>query len=197
MNNKKFFSIFSAKRGIQFFSKHCKKQTEMLNQYSGELHNCSENDLTGVELLNFLPRTTFLAILQKKVEKVSHIPIAFVDKVWTYIEGVVISVLMHHSENYHQLQLSTRGAGHNLIARMKEHSRNWVTEIVQMEKLTDYTSNPEYMNDWNKLMAQQHDFVRIYENLPESEDWNKCCCDLVFYITVLKQILQLDFLIFC
>ncbi|KAH8514619.1 hypothetical protein H0E87_007449 [Populus deltoides] len=34
-----------------------------------------------------------------------------------------------------------------------------------MEKLTDYTSNPEYMNDWNKLMAQQHDFTRdVLEN---------------------------------
>jgi hypothetical protein len=28
--------------------------------------------------------------------------------------------------------------------------------------------------------------VKIYENLPESEDWNKCCSDLVFCITVLK-----------
>jgi len=160
---------------------HCTARlVEMLNQYSGELRKCSENDLTGnflmdeiqvleeakgIQLPNFLPRSTFLAMLQKKVEKISHIPVAFVEKVWTYIEGVVISVLMHHSENYLQLQLSTRRAGHNLIARMKEHSRNWVTEIVQMEKLTDYTSNPEYMNDWNKLMAQQHDFTRdVLEN---------------------------------
>ncbi|KAL3598199.1 hypothetical protein D5086_006117, partial [Populus alba] len=62
-----------------------------------ELHNCSENDLAGnflmdeiqvlgeakgIELPNFLPRTTFLSILQKKkkVEKVSHIPVAFVEK---------------------------------------------------------------------------------------------------------------------
>ncbi|KAJ6416098.1 hypothetical protein OIU84_004825 [Salix udensis] len=47
---------------------------------------------------------------------------------------------------------------------MKERSRNWVTEIIQMEKLTDYTSDPAYLNDWNGLMAQQQKFMDALEN---------------------------------
>ncbi|KAG5248551.1 dynamin-related protein [Salix suchowensis] len=159
---------------------HCAARlVEMLNQYSGELQQFSADDLTGnfmtreiqvleeskrIQLQNFLPRTAFLAILQKKVEKVSHIPVDFAEKVWTYIEGVIMSVLMHRSENYHQLQLSTRREVYNLMEKMKERSRNWVTEIVQMEKLTDYTSDPAYLNDWNGLMAQQQKFMDALEN---------------------------------
>ncbi|KAJ6704452.1 DYNAMIN RELATED PROTEIN 4C-RELATED [Salix viminalis] len=95
---------------------------------TSELHEFSEDDLTanfmmseiqileeskGIQLPNFLPRTAFLAILQKKVEEVSHIPVDFAEKVWTYIEGVIMSVLMPRSENYHQLQLSTRREVYN------------------------------------------------------------------------------------
>ncbi|KAF2313362.1 hypothetical protein GH714_010568 [Hevea brasiliensis] len=34
----------------------------------------------------------------------------------------------------------------------------WVTEIIQMEKMTDYTCNPNYMSEWSKLMNQQDTF---------------------------------------
>ncbi|KAG6751202.1 hypothetical protein POTOM_045721 [Populus tomentosa] len=149
---------------------HCAARlVEMLNQFSTELHNCSDHtknfmmneievlkETKGIELPNFVPQTAFRTIMQRQVEGMSKLPIEFVEKVWTYIEEVVISVLNHHSESYHQIQLSTRRAGHNLVAKMKEQSINWVTEIVQMEKETDYTCNPEYMKEWNKLMAQQH-----------------------------------------
>ena len=33
-----------------------------------------------------------------------------------------------------------------------------------MEKLTDYTSDPAYLNDWNGLMAQQQEFMDALEN---------------------------------
>ncbi|KAF2307385.1 hypothetical protein GH714_026785 [Hevea brasiliensis] len=124
---------------------HCTARlVEMLNLYSNELHNCPESDprrnflmeeisvleeSRGIELPNFLPRTAFL-----------------------------MSVLMHHSENYFQLQLSTRRAGHNLISKMKEQSISWVTEMVEMEKMTDYTCSPDYMSEWNKLMEKQDTF---------------------------------------
>ena len=153
---------------------HCAARlVEMLNQFSTELHkyfsdhtnNFMMNEIEvleetkGIELPNFLPQTAFRTIMQRQVEGMSKLPIEFVEKVWTYIEEVVISVLNHHSESYHQIQLSTRRAGHNLVAKMKEQSINWVTEIVQMEKETDYTCNPEYMKEWNKLMAQQHTVI--------------------------------------
>ena len=91
---------------------------------------------------------------------ISSIPISFAEKVWNYVEEVVISVIMQQSENYYQLQLSFRRSGHNLIAKMKERSVNWVMEIVEMEKLTDYTCNPEYLSDWNTLMSQQDAFMK-------------------------------------
>ncbi|KAJ9180423.1 hypothetical protein P3X46_008670 [Hevea brasiliensis] len=152
---------------------------EMLNQYSCELHNCRESDprrnflmeeihvlqeSRGIELPNFLPRSAFLTILKAKVEGISSVPVNFIEKVWSYIENVLVSVLTRHSENYHQLHLSTRRAGHNLISKMKEQSISWVTEIVQMEKVTDYTCNPEYMSEWKKLMDKENTFRNILEN---------------------------------
>ncbi|XP_004298586.1 PREDICTED: dynamin-related protein 4C-like [Fragaria vesca subsp. vesca] len=154
---------------------HCTARlVEMLNQYSDDLYRCVESDpkinflmdeikileeAKGIALPNFLPRNAFLIILQSKVKGISSIPIGFVDQVWSYIEDVVISVLMKQSENYYQLQLSARRAGHNLMAKMKDRSIRWMMEIVEMEKLTDYTCDPEYVAEWNKLMAQQEPFM--------------------------------------
>ncbi|KAJ6416097.1 hypothetical protein OIU84_004824 [Salix udensis] len=158
---------------------HCAvRLAEMLDQYSRELHKSADNltenfmmseiqvleEAKKIELPNFLPHTAFLAILQKKIQEVSQIPVVFVEKVWTYIDGVIMSVLMDRSENYYHLQQSNRQAGYNLMVKMKERSRNWVTENVQMEKLTDYTSHPAYLNDWSNLMAQQQEFMDALEN---------------------------------
>ncbi|CAK7323680.1 unnamed protein product [Dovyalis caffra] len=164
---------------------HCTARlVEMLDQYSTELRDgsksgCKKNflmdeievleDTKGIELPNFLAHTAFLAILQQKVEGISKVPSGFVEKVWTYIEGVVISVLNHHSESYLQLQLSTRRAGHKLMSKMKEQSIGWVREIVQMEKETDYTCNPEYTKQWNQLMAQQHTVIDNVSKYSTSE----------------------------
>uniref|UniRef100_A0A2N9G0Y5 GED domain-containing protein n=1 Tax=Fagus sylvatica TaxID=28930 RepID=A0A2N9G0Y5_FAGSY len=121
---------------------HCTARlVEMLNHYSVELHRNAEGN----------PANNFL------MEEIMVLEEA---KVWNYVEDVVISVIMQHSDNYYQLQLSFRRAGHNLIAKMKERSVNWVMEIVEMEKLTDYTCNPEYLSEWNKLMAQQDSFMK-------------------------------------
>ncbi|KAJ4846254.1 hypothetical protein Tsubulata_046795, partial [Turnera subulata] len=55
------------------------------------------------------------------------------------VEDVVISVFKHHSENYHQLQTGIKRACHAFIEKTKEKSKNWALEVVEMEKLTDYT----------------------------------------------------------
>ncbi|KAA8538904.1 hypothetical protein F0562_025596 [Nyssa sinensis] len=159
---------------------HCTARfAEMLNQYSVELQTSAENDssekflmeeITVLEeakdigLPNFLPRTAFLTILQRKFKAISGTPIDFVAKVWDYIEDVVLTVLMSHSENYPQLQSSTRRAVQNLIAKMKERSTQVVTDIVEMEKLTDYTCDPEYMMVWRKLMENQNAFNTVMNN---------------------------------
>ncbi|KAF5751251.1 hypothetical protein HS088_TW02G00262 [Tripterygium wilfordii] len=155
---------------------HCSARlVEMINQCSQEMQNHRSSDLKknflmdeisvldeaikGIRLPNFLPHSVFIALLCKKVDSISSMPMEFVEKVWTYIEGVVIDVLMSHSDNYHQLQIATRRAGLNLVAKMKQQSLNWVMEIIQMEKLTDYTCNPENLLESSKLMAKQDKFM--------------------------------------
>ncbi|CAB4268295.1 unnamed protein product [Prunus armeniaca] len=154
---------------------HCTARlVEMLNQYADELHKANESDpksnfLTeeikvleeakGISLPNFLPHNVFLSILQRKVRGISSIPIRFVEQVWSYIGDVVISVLMHDTQGYYHLHMATRRAGHNLISKMKERSINWILEIVDMEKHTDYTCNPEYVSEWNRLMTKQNAFI--------------------------------------
>lgn len=78
---------------------------------------------------------------------------------WSYIEFVVTTVFMNHCENFPQLQSAMRRATQNLAEKMKEKSFERVKEIVEMEKLADYTCSPDYMSDWGKLMAQQNLFT--------------------------------------
>ncbi|KAE9459425.1 hypothetical protein C3L33_08691, partial [Rhododendron williamsianum] len=128
---------------------------EMLNQYSDELQKSAEDKSTdnflleeiwvlketkGIGLPNFLPRTAFLMILQKKVKEISKTPVDFIAK-------------------FPQLQASTIRAARNLIEKMKHKSFDHVMEIVEMEKLADYTCSPEYTSEWGKLMAQQNVFT--------------------------------------
>ncbi|KAF8365223.1 hypothetical protein HHK36_032774 [Tetracentron sinense] len=158
--------------------KHCTaRMAEMLNDFSKKLQlECKKKDSTnnflmeeigvleeakGILLPNFLPRTAFLTILQRNVNSISSAPAEFIQKVWKYIEDVVVAILMHHSENYPQLQSSMRRAAHNLFAKMKEQSTDRVMEIVEMDKLTDYTCNPEYMSAWTKFMAQEVSFMEV------------------------------------
>jgi hypothetical protein len=155
---------------------HCTARlVEMLNSYASDLQNCDKSIATEdflmdeikvleeakcIGLPNFLPRTAFLTLLQRKVGGISDIPIDFVDSVWNYLETIVTSVLKRHSENYYQLQVSTRRAAENLIVKKKKNSIQYVLESVEMEKHTDYTCNPEYMQEYNKLVSHQEAFLK-------------------------------------
>ncbi|XP_031497987.2 dynamin-related protein 4C-like [Nymphaea colorata] len=68
----------------------------------------------GMCLPNFLPRVAFLGLLREKVRRVSNSPTHFINKVWSYLEAVVLRVFMMHSEAYPQLQISVKRAGHAL-----------------------------------------------------------------------------------
>ncbi|XP_073128400.1 dynamin-related protein 4C [Henckelia pumila] len=158
---------------------HCTARlAEMLNQYSDQLqanstretdpkHSFLLDEIKDLEetkaigLPNFLPRTAFLTQLQKKVKGIYQTPFEFVDKIWNYIENVVVRVLMHHSDNYPQVLSSIRRAAQNLVAKKKKQSTDWVMDIVEMEKLTDYTCNPEYVATWNQLMSRQGELMKI------------------------------------
>ncbi|KAJ7968795.1 Dynamin-related protein 4C [Quillaja saponaria] len=168
---------------------HCTARiVEMLDNYSDQLHQCPESDPCKnflveeisvleesklVGLPNFLPRAVFFVILQRKVKEISGTPVGFVNQVWSYIEDIVISVLARHSENYCQLQMSIGRAGQTLIGKMKEKCVNQVKEIVEMEKLTDYTCHPDYMSEYNRLSAQQEAFLKyVYNNVDYPPQFN-------------------------
>ncbi|CAH9140083.1 unnamed protein product [Cuscuta epithymum] len=157
---------------------HCTARlVEMLNDYSLELRSSGNpskgeaeflmeeisalEESKGIHLQNFLHRGIFLNMLQNKVKSVSGIPIDFVDRIWDYIEKVLVRLLMQQSECYPQLQSYTRKAAQNLVARKKQVSVEWVKEMIGMETHTDYTSNPEYIASCNKMMAKQAEFMEI------------------------------------
>ncbi|XP_058734093.1 dynamin-related protein 4C-like [Vicia villosa] len=154
---------------------HCTARlVDMLNSYASELQNCPESNATRdflkdeikvleeakfISLPNFMPRTAFRTLLQRKVRGISHMPTNFVDSVWSYMETVVISVLNRHSANYYQLQVSTRRAAEHLIAKKKKSSLQHVIKVLEMENHTDYTCNPEYLQEYNKLMSEREEFL--------------------------------------
>ncbi|KAL1192097.1 Dynamin-related protein 4C [Cardamine amara subsp. amara] len=112
-----------------------------------------------IGLPNFIPRSAFLAILSKRVDAIHTKPVEFITETWDYIEGVVLSVLTKYSENFPQIQSSIKRAGRNLITKIKEESVNRVIEIIKMEKLTDYTCDPQYMTAYNQKLAAQEIFI--------------------------------------
>ncbi|KAF4365224.1 hypothetical protein F8388_017790 [Cannabis sativa] len=70
-----------------------------------------------------------------------------------------MTVLMSHVQHYNHLQISAKRAGLYMIEKMKGKSMKWVKEIVEMEKLTDYTCNLEFETNWKKFMAQKDVFL--------------------------------------
>ncbi|XP_065854682.1 dynamin-related protein 4C-like [Euphorbia lathyris] len=154
---------------------HCvSRLVEMLNQFFDELGSCSHNDplkdflmeeiqvleeSKGIQLPNFLPHTVFQAVLWKKVEAISVIPVTFVEKVCHYVENSMICVVKQRSQNYQQLQSLTTRAGHCVVQKMKEQFTSWVMELVEKEKITDYTCSHEYVDVYNKLISHQHFFI--------------------------------------
>jgi len=155
---------------------HCTARlVEMLDSYSVDLYGCAESDDTKDFLLdeirvleeakciglpNFMPRVSFLALLQTKVRGIRNMPIGFVENVWNYLEGVLISCITRHCENYYQLLTSTKRAAKVLIEKKKQLSIKHVLEAIDMEMYTDYTCNPEFSKEYNRLISLQEAFVK-------------------------------------
>ncbi|KAL0693718.1 hypothetical protein Bca4012_060898 [Brassica carinata] len=153
---------------------HCTARlAEMLSQFSDTLQ-AQPKDVTTeflmdeikildeckcVGLPNFIPRSAFLAILSQYVDGIHSKPVEFIKKIWEYIEAILIPVISKYAENFPQIQSSIKRAGRNLITKMKEQSVNRVAEIVEMEKLTDYT----YVSQQGFIHAVLYD-----EGKPES-----------------------------
>ncbi|KAL8543682.1 hypothetical protein ACS0TY_004302 [Phlomoides rotata] len=151
---------------------HCTARlAEMLNKFSEELQSVKSKNMfledemrvleetKAIGLPNFLPKAAFLTLLQTKVKEISTIPFGCVEKMWLYIENIVVGVLLQRCDNYPQLVPSTRRAAQNLIAKKKQQSFDWMKDVVEMEKLSDYTCNPDYTASWNRLMSEQEAFM--------------------------------------
>ncbi|KAL1221077.1 Dynamin-related protein 4C [Cardamine amara subsp. amara] len=158
---------------------HCTARlADMLSQFSDNLQAKPKENLTEflmdeikvleeckcVGLPNFIPRSAFLAILSKHVDDIHDKPVEFIKEIWDYIEVVLSSVIAKCSDNFPQIQSAIKRAGRNLMSKTKERSVNRVTEIVEMEKLTDYTCNPDYMTSWTQKTASQLNFVNSVLN---------------------------------
>ncbi|GAU18793.1 hypothetical protein TSUD_80820 [Trifolium subterraneum] len=153
---------------------HCTARlVEMLNSFASDLQNCgvaTEDFLMDeinvleeskfIVLPNFMPKTAFQTLHQIKVKGIKSVPVNFVDSVWDYLETVVTSVLNRHSANYYQLQVSICRAGEHLIAKKKKSSIQHVLQAVEMEKHTYYTCHPEYLQEYNRLMSLQEEFLK-------------------------------------
>ncbi|KAG7585146.1 Dynamin-type guanine nucleotide-binding (G) domain [Arabidopsis thaliana x Arabidopsis arenosa] len=152
---------------------HCTARlADMLSQFSDNLQakpkDVSEFLMDEIKILdeckcvglpNFIPRSAFLAILSQHVDGIQDKPVEFINKIWDYVEVVLSSVISKHSDNFPQIQSSIKRAGRNLISKIKEQSVNRVMEIVEMEKLTDYTCSPEYMTSWTQKTGEQESFM--------------------------------------
>ncbi|ESQ29514.1 hypothetical protein EUTSA_v10024169mg [Eutrema salsugineum] len=152
---------------------HCTARlADMLSQFSDDLQaklaDVTEFLMDEIKVLdeckcvglpNFIPRSAFLAILSQHVDDIHVKPVDFIKKIWDYIEVVLSSVITKYSENFPQIQSSVKRAGRNLICKIKEQSVERVIEIVEMEKLTDYTCNPEYMTSWTEKTRAQQSFI--------------------------------------
>ncbi|MQM02324.1 hypothetical protein Taro_035091 [Colocasia esculenta] len=153
---------------------------DMLNRYAGELPSTFRDgdclflmeEITELAeckelcLPAFLPRAAFLNILRRKVQGIAHTPAEFVTQVWSYVERVVLRILMHYCDNYPPLQSATRRAAQNLIEKVKNRSLDHVKLMVEIEKMADYTSNADYRSTWASLMEQLGKFMNSLEELP-------------------------------
>ncbi|KAF3790254.1 Dynamin-related protein 4C [Nymphaea thermarum] len=113
----------------------------------------------GFWLPNFRSRMAFLALLRENVSRVSNSPTQFINKVWSYLETVVLRVFMMHSESYPQLQISVNWAAQNVLNKMRTWSVERVREMVETEKIADYTCSPEYRRAWSRFISKRNKFM--------------------------------------
>ncbi|KAF3632859.1 hypothetical protein FXO38_25919 [Capsicum annuum] len=73
--------------------------------------------------------------------------------------------MMHHSDSHQELQYFLRRSVKNLIARRKGESVKSIRGITGADRLTDLTSDPEYVATCTMLMAQKKKkFVKFCKN---------------------------------
>jgi GTP-binding protein EngB required for normal cell division len=76
-------------------------------------------ETTGIKLPDFLPRSTFLVLLKKKIETVVQMPHDLVREVWDYVEDLTVKILLQHSDDFPQVQPSCRRAVQSVMHKAR------------------------------------------------------------------------------
>ncbi|MFS7921236.1 putative dynamin central domain, Dynamin superfamily [Helianthus anomalus] len=109
-------------------------------------------EVKGIWLPHFIPHSVFLRLLKKKVNSVIELPINFVNYVWGYLETVCGKVSIDQCGNYPKLFPSMKKATEHVMSKIKAKFVERVVEMIEMEKITDYTCDPDFITSYNKLM---------------------------------------------
>ncbi|KAF5814974.1 putative dynamin central domain, GTPase effector domain, Dynamin superfamily [Helianthus annuus] len=118
-------------------------------------------EVKGIRLPHFIPHSLFLRLLKKKVNSVSELPINFVNDVWGYLETVCAKVLIDQCGNYPKLLPSIKKATEHVVSKMKAKFVERVVEMIEMEKITDYTCDPGFIISYNKPMNYHAQFSNL------------------------------------
>ncbi|PWA78237.1 dynamin central domain-containing protein [Artemisia annua] len=123
---------------------------EMLDNFTKELHTSvskfSENFL--IEEIQFVENTYGLRLP-------GYLP-HFVNEVSAYLESVCAKVLIDICGNSPLLS-SIKKLVPNVIARMKKKLMKRVVEWIEVEKLTCFSSNPDFIASWRKIEENNHE----------------------------------------
>ncbi|XP_023768341.2 dynamin-related protein 4C-like [Lactuca sativa] len=99
-------------------------------------------ETNGIWSSNFPPHS---CLLSKKVNNIYNFPLLVIKEVCGYLEIVCVRILVDHYVSYPKLLSSTRKATHNVMEKMKLEFSKRVVEMMEMEKTTDYTCDPDFM----------------------------------------------------
>ncbi|KAF5814968.1 putative dynamin GTPase [Helianthus annuus] len=158
---------------------HCDaRMAEMIDELSKDLQSSVKfserflveemkvlEETNGIRLPNLLPHSVFLTMLKRKVNNISDLPVGFVNKVWGYLENVCAKVLIDRCGNYPQLLPLMRKATHCVMEKTKVKFVERVVEMIEMEKITDYTCDPDFITSYNKLMGYRTQFLNSMSNV--------------------------------
>lgn len=117
------------------------------------------DEFACVDMPEVVSRSAFLAILSQHLDEMHPKPADFISGVWDYVEEVLSCVFTKYCDDIPDIRSSVKRAGKNLICRMKEQALSRVAEIVETEKLTDYTCNRACMTSWTQKMTEQQTFI--------------------------------------
>ncbi|PWA99059.1 dynamin central domain-containing protein [Artemisia annua] len=142
---------------------------EMIDNLTKELRSSvkfSENFLTeeirvleatnGIRLPGYFHESVFKYLINSKIKSIAHLPISFVNEVLAYIESVWAQVLIDLCGDYPQLLCSMRRVMQNVLVKMKKKFMKRVVEHMD-EKRTCYTSHPDFVTSYERLIANNHE----------------------------------------